>query len=327
MKDYFVSYTGVDKQWAEWIAWALEEASYSTIVQVWDFRPGSNFLLDMQRALQDAQRIIAVLTPAYVQSEFCGVEWAAGLAEDPSGLERKLVPVRVAQCAPPGLLRALTYIDLVGLDEATARKTLLDGLNPGRMKPQTPPRFPGTVPPRSVPAHPTFPAATAAAPQAPAPTPHVPRLPFKATDLDVKRFMQASFEEIRRYFEQGLKALDHADPRFTTEFQQLNDSKFTAEVYVDGKLRHRAKIWLGPALGSSRVQIAYAEGRGLGADQDNSMNEILSVVTERDGLRLRAVMYAMATLNRDTRHFDSDRLTSVQAAEYLWLRFVAWLEH
>ena len=27
-RDFFVSYTGVDEQWAEWIAWNLEVAGY-----------------------------------------------------------------------------------------------------------------------------------------------------------------------------------------------------------------------------------------------------------------------------------------------------------
>jgi hypothetical protein len=29
MKDFFISYHKVDKTWAEWIAWHLEEAGYS----------------------------------------------------------------------------------------------------------------------------------------------------------------------------------------------------------------------------------------------------------------------------------------------------------
>ncbi len=32
-KDFFISYNGADQRWAEWIAWQLEEASYSVILQ------------------------------------------------------------------------------------------------------------------------------------------------------------------------------------------------------------------------------------------------------------------------------------------------------
>src|SRR5262249_11746111 len=68
--------------------------------------------------------------------------WAAAFAEDPQGLFRKLVPIRVDRCRPGGLLRLIVQIDLVGLDAAQARHTLLDGIK-GRAKPGEPPPFPG----------------------------------------------------------------------------------------------------------------------------------------------------------------------------------------
>ena len=50
MTDFFISYTSVDETWAEWIAWIIEAAGFSVTVQKWDFRPGSNLGLEMQRA-------------------------------------------------------------------------------------------------------------------------------------------------------------------------------------------------------------------------------------------------------------------------------------
>ena len=81
-KDAFVSYTGVDRRWAEWIAWVLEEAGHTVVLQAWDFRPGSNFVLAMQQAAEQAERTIAVLSPDFLASRFTAPEWAAafGLA-------------------------------------------------------------------------------------------------------------------------------------------------------------------------------------------------------------------------------------------------------
>ena len=59
-KDFFISYNGADRQWAEWIAWQLEAAGYTTVIQAWDFRPGSNFVLEMQKASEQVERTIAV---------------------------------------------------------------------------------------------------------------------------------------------------------------------------------------------------------------------------------------------------------------------------
>jgi hypothetical protein len=50
-RDFFISYTGADEPWAEWIAFELEGASYTTRIQAWDFHAGSNFVMHMQRAL------------------------------------------------------------------------------------------------------------------------------------------------------------------------------------------------------------------------------------------------------------------------------------
>jgi hypothetical protein len=61
-RDFFISYTGANEKWAEWIAWSLEEAGYTTVVQLWDFGAGSRFVTEMHRATQIADRTIAVLS-------------------------------------------------------------------------------------------------------------------------------------------------------------------------------------------------------------------------------------------------------------------------
>ena len=83
-RDFFISYAGVNRPWAEWIALELEQAGYSTVVQSFDFRPGTDFLHEMQRAATSAQRTIAVLSPAYFGSAFGEAEWRAAFAKDPT---------------------------------------------------------------------------------------------------------------------------------------------------------------------------------------------------------------------------------------------------
>jgi hypothetical protein len=41
--DFFVSYTSVDRAWAEWIVWQLEDEGYTVVVQAWDFIPGRSW--------------------------------------------------------------------------------------------------------------------------------------------------------------------------------------------------------------------------------------------------------------------------------------------
>jgi tetratricopeptide (TPR) repeat protein len=143
--DFFISYTGKDQSWAEWIAWQLEEAGHTTLIQAWDFKSGGVFPGDMHRALQQSGRVIAVLTPDYMESGFCQPEWQAAFANDPTGDKGILVCVRVADFKPDGLLRGRTYIDLVGKDEATAVAFLLERLKQERAKPTTAPVHPPTA--------------------------------------------------------------------------------------------------------------------------------------------------------------------------------------
>lgn len=119
-KDFFISYTLADKQWAEWTGYVLEEQGFNVIIQAWDFRPGSNFVIEMQRAAEGASRTIMVLSPDYLQSQFAAPEWAAAFAKDPQGIERKLVPVVVRVCQPEGMLKPLVHVDLTGRSELDA---------------------------------------------------------------------------------------------------------------------------------------------------------------------------------------------------------------
>jgi hypothetical protein len=156
MNDFFISYTSIDRTWAEWIAWQLEEAGYTTVLQAWDFRPGTTFVEAMNQAAATAERTIAVLSPDYLSSRFTRPEWEAAFAQDPTGEHGVLLPVRIREYSTKGLLPQVVYIDLVGLDEAAATETLLAGVRRERAKPKNVPAFPG-VAQRVVSEQPRFP--------------------------------------------------------------------------------------------------------------------------------------------------------------------------
>src|SRR5918996_982925 len=80
--DFFISYTAVDRAWAEWIAWQLEAAGHRVVVQAWDFRPGENFVIQMRRALDTAERTLAAVSAAYLESVYGSDEWTAAFIHD-----------------------------------------------------------------------------------------------------------------------------------------------------------------------------------------------------------------------------------------------------
>ena len=134
----FVSYTGADVAWAEWVAAVLEDAGYRVRFQRWDFGAGSNFVAEMSAALDSAERLVMVTSSRYWQSVMATAEWTAAFARDPGSL----VPIRIEDVAPPTLLAPIVYVDVFGVSEADARARVVEALRgPGR--PLVPVRFPG----------------------------------------------------------------------------------------------------------------------------------------------------------------------------------------
>jgi hypothetical protein len=146
MKDFFISYNNRDEKWAQWIAWQLRQEKYQVVLQAWDFQAGGNFVLDMHKAATECARTLGVMSANSLTAPFVLQEWAAAMVKDPTGELRKFVPVRVAPCEPDGLLKAIVYIDLVGLPPKEARERLLARLKPGG-PPAEEPEFPGEAGP------------------------------------------------------------------------------------------------------------------------------------------------------------------------------------
>src|SRR5512133_3547283 len=117
----------------------------------------------MQQAAAQAKRTIAVFSPDFLASRFTAPEWAAAFARDPTGALGPLLPVRVRECEPTGLLSQIVNIDLLGLeDKHVARDRLLAGAKRDRAKPAGEPAFPGaamTPRRRNIPEEPRFPGA------------------------------------------------------------------------------------------------------------------------------------------------------------------------
>ncbi|NEQ54263.1 MAG: TIR domain-containing protein [Leptolyngbya sp. SIO3F4] len=162
MTSFFISYNLVDEGIANWIAWILEEEGHKVIIQSWDFRPGSNFILTMQQAVSTVDKVIPVLSEDFLNSEFTQPEWAAAFVNDPEGKKRKLLPIRVRHCKPTGFLKSVVYVDLIGLEEEAARQKILAAL-PDRAKPTTKPLFSLAPKERTVTEKPDFSAVSTAA--------------------------------------------------------------------------------------------------------------------------------------------------------------------
>lgn len=125
MENFFISYNKADAFQAKIIYNWLEDEGYSCTMQDIDFAAGSNFILEMHQASKYCKRTIAILSTDYLASVYVQPEWAAALAKDPTGEKRLLIPVRVRECKPGGLLSQIVYIDLVGLSAIERKEKFL----------------------------------------------------------------------------------------------------------------------------------------------------------------------------------------------------------
>ncbi len=145
-KEFFISYNKADKGWAVWIAWELEVNGFTTYLQAWDFKPGENFVLNMDKGLIHCKRFIGVISAEYMESVYCKAEWSAAFTKDPTGEKGLFNLIKIKDYSPEGLLKPIIYIDLFGVDEEEAVNRLLQITKNDR--PRNKPGFPGTHKPK-----------------------------------------------------------------------------------------------------------------------------------------------------------------------------------
>jgi WD40 repeat protein len=108
MRDFFISYTKADLEPAGEIRRLLELAGYSTVMQAEDAHVGESFVAWINRELDASRHTLAVVSRAYLASEWCQREVEATLNTQ----KRRLFVVRIEDCEVPPLLRPISRIDL-----------------------------------------------------------------------------------------------------------------------------------------------------------------------------------------------------------------------
>lgn len=127
---FFISFNSKDDRKAQWIAWTLKSAGHEVAVHDWELPAGGDIPTWMNERLAWAERLIAVISPDYVNAVYSVSEWTSKVWGDPSGKRGAVIPV-IVRATPqlPPLLEKLSRIDLIGKDEAEATELLLKRLD------------------------------------------------------------------------------------------------------------------------------------------------------------------------------------------------------
>jgi TIR domain len=118
--DVFVSYRQQDPDGA-WVrgvlARRLRAAGLRVFIDYESFRLGAPLVLEMARGVEQSRYTLAVLSPAYLESNFTELE---NVLAEHLGLElsqRRLLMVRRALCKPRLGLRARLWLDMTSDEE------------------------------------------------------------------------------------------------------------------------------------------------------------------------------------------------------------------
>jgi CheY-like chemotaxis protein len=111
--DVFISYSHHDEEWVHgWLLPQLDSCGINTCIDIRDFEPGAPSLLEMEHAVQKSRRVLLVLTPNYVASEWTEFENILAQTLDPAARQRRVLPLLLNKDTElPLRIRALTYLD------------------------------------------------------------------------------------------------------------------------------------------------------------------------------------------------------------------------
>jgi nucleoside phosphorylase len=120
--DVYISYHESDETWVtETLLSRLEAAGLTAIVDYRDFEIGLPRLVNIERAVERSRHTLIVMTPEWVESDWNAFQGLLASTEDPSGLQQKLIPLKLRPCKPPARIAMLEILDLTNLARREAQ--------------------------------------------------------------------------------------------------------------------------------------------------------------------------------------------------------------
>jgi hypothetical protein len=111
-RDFFISRAGRDADFAIWVGTLIAAQGKTYILQDEHFGH-QDFMGAMDGALKSGARVVALVSQAYLNSEYCLKEATTPLAGDPFNKNEHLIAFRLEPCSPGGMLKNVRREDLV----------------------------------------------------------------------------------------------------------------------------------------------------------------------------------------------------------------------
>ncbi len=111
-RDFFISRSTQDLAFARWVV-QLIAAQSRTYVEQSEHFGNQDFTGAMHEAMVACSKTVALLSEDYLHSEHCLKEATTALAGDSFNKQQRLILLRIAACAPAGMLANVVYTDLI----------------------------------------------------------------------------------------------------------------------------------------------------------------------------------------------------------------------
>ncbi|MGB2603637.1 MAG: TIR domain-containing protein [Candidatus Sulfotelmatobacter sp.] len=125
----FLSYVSSDEPSARFIADALRQSGVSTWFAEWEISAGDSFLQRIEAAAKSSDYILLLLSPAAVDSPWVQAEISFALSTELRERAIRLVPVLVADCEVPPVLRDRAWLDMRGNNREIGIRRLVEQLS------------------------------------------------------------------------------------------------------------------------------------------------------------------------------------------------------
>lgn len=110
--DVFISYSSHDKQWVRGdLLNRIEEAGLRVFIDFRDFTRGAAIIKEIERGVISCRKTLLILTPAYIESEWCEIENIILQTRSPANRDLRLIPLLKVPCEKPPRIAALIHID------------------------------------------------------------------------------------------------------------------------------------------------------------------------------------------------------------------------
>lgn len=320
MPSVFFSYSHADEKLRDQLDKQLSLLKRQGIIETWHDRRigvGQEFAGSIDAQLEACDIILLLVSPDFLDSDYCyDIEMRRAMErhEEESAI---VIPVILRACmwhgAPFGKLLAtprdgrpvtqMPDIDAAFLEVAQSIKEAADRL---RKAPNARPAPAASPEPRRD---------SGISVITGAPRSSNLRLSKSFTDRDKDQFKRQAFDYICAYFTNSLAELTTRNSDIDADVRRINENRFTAAVYKNGKAIARCTVFMGGEFFGGA--IAYVHGE---TEASNTSNESLSIKADDEALYLSPLGISMTSGTR------SGKLSMEGAAELFWSMFIQPLQ-